>query len=280
MPWRFTSDPEEFAARAWDLLAQRPVDNTLGITILARVRAGTRWSTDPMLFGWHDDGEVNGAVLMTPPFELLLEVVDDDTAASLAASLTAAAQQVPGVNGRDRDVDVFAAAWVGTCRVTATTAMRQRLYRLGAIRSPSHPVAGRSRRAERKDVDLATRWIEAFADEAGSRAINVEAEVVERVADGRLSLWEDPDGQTVALAGRQNDVAGAARVGPVYTPPEHRRHGYGAAVTAACSREALRCGATDVVLFTDLANPISNSIYQQIGYVPVGDRKIVKFEPR
>ncbi|MDP9319178.1 MAG: hypothetical protein M3O94_08950, partial [Actinomycetota bacterium] len=60
---------------------------------------------------------------------------------------------------------------------------------------------------------------------------------------------------------------GVTRVGPVYTPPEHRRRGYGAAVTAACTRDALD-HAEDVVLFTDLANPTSNSIYQQIGYRP------------
>lgn len=72
-------------------------------------------------------------------------------------------------------------------------------------------------------------------------------------------------------------VAGVTRVGPVYTPPEGRRNGYGTAVTAACTAGALQAGAEHVVLFTDLANPISNSIYQQIGYRPVSDRVILSF---
>ncbi|HEY9476450.1 MAG TPA: hypothetical protein VIS06_21695 [Mycobacteriales bacterium] len=46
---------------------------------------------------------------------------------------------------------------------------------------------------------------------------------------------------------------------------------YGAAVTAACSAHALAHGATAAMLYTDLANPTSNSIYQQIGYRPVSD---------
>ena len=60
-------------------------------------------------------------------------------------------------------------------------------------------------------------------------------------------------------------------VGPVYTPPEHRKHGYGAAVSAMVSQWALDQGATDVLLFADLTNPISNSIYQRIGYQPLDD---------
>lgn len=80
-----------------------------------------------------------------------------------------------------------------------------------------------------------------------------------------------------ALAGRHATATGVARVAPVYTPPENRRCGYGAAVTAACTSDALHCGAQQVVLFTDLANPTSNAIYQRIGYRPVSDRTIVRF---
>ncbi|MGW4027163.1 GNAT family N-acetyltransferase, partial [Streptomyces sp. NPDC005009] len=47
--------------------------------------------------------------------------------------------------------------------------------------------------------------------------------------------------------------------------------GYAGAVTAEVSRAALASGATDVVLFTDPANPTSNALYQRIGYVRVAD---------
>jgi predicted GNAT family acetyltransferase len=71
--------------------------------------------------------------------------------------------------------------------------------------------------------------------------------------------------------------SGMSRIGPVYTPPESRGHGYGSAVTAAASQFALAHGAEHVLLFTDLANPVSNSIYQQIGFVPVADALDVTF---
>ena len=61
------------------------------------------------------------------------------------------------------------------------------------------------------------------------------------------------------------------RVGPVYTPPERRRRGFGSAVTAAVSERQLAAGRSFCFLYTDLANPTSNRIYMDIGYEPVCD---------
>jgi predicted GNAT family acetyltransferase len=49
------------------------------------------------------------------------------------------------------------------------------------------------------------------------------------------------------------------------------------AVTAAVSQQALRAGAEEVLLYTDLANPVSNLIYKRIGYRPVEDRVVLTF---
>ena len=83
-------------------------------------------------------------------------------------------------------------------------------------------------------------------------------------------LWE-VDGIPVSQASARPVLAGTSRIGPVYTPPERRRHGYAAAVTAAASRWALDAGAERVLLFTDLANSTTNALYPRIGYRPVGD---------
>lgn len=98
--------------------------------------------------------------------------------------------------------------------------------------------------------------------------------VDERTASGRLTLWET-GGVPVSMAGVSLQVAGSVRVAPVYTPPEHRGHGYAAAVTAEVSRAAREAGAQEVLLFTDLANPTSNGVYQRIGYRPVSDRLLI-----
>lgn len=82
------------------------------------------------------------------------------------------------------------------------------------------------------------------------------------------------------MAGVRSPAAGVSRIGPVYTPPEHRDHGYGSAVTAAAARWAHSAGATEVVLFADLANPVSNAIYQRIGFLAVSDWVSIGFTPQ
>jgi predicted GNAT family acetyltransferase len=81
------------------------------------------------------------------------------------------------------------------------------------------------------------------------------------------------------MVGVSPPVAGVVRIGPVYTPMEHRRRGYAGSAVAAASRRALARGAERCMLFTDLANPTSNKIYAEVGYRRVGDWEELAFEP-
>ena len=271
MAWRFTDDATTYAEHAWDLLARNPTEHTVALTVVESARGGYRWSDDPMLFGWYDDGEVRGAVSWTPPFELLLAEVPEDTVAELVTALRDHGAAPGGVNGQDPTVERFVAAWAPP---RSSVTFRMRLYRLGTLSAPAVP--GTARAAGDDDLELAMRWLSAFEEEAGVHRTNTERAARERIAGGRLWLWEH-DGEPVSMAARTAPAAGVARIAPVYTPAEHRRHGYGAAVTAACTADALARGAEHVVLFTDLANPTSNSIYQRIGYRPIGDYRVVAF---
>jgi predicted GNAT family acetyltransferase len=63
----------------------------------------------------------------------------------------------------------------------------------------------------------------------------------------------------------------------VYTPPEWRGKGYASACVAALSQLCLDSGYQFCMLYTDLANPTSNSIYQKIGYQPIGESREYRF---
>ena len=75
----------------------------------------------------------------------------------------------------------------------------------------------------------------------------------------------------MSLAVSKGPTPNGIRIGPVYTPPEQRGHGYASACTATLSQMMLDSGYRYCFLFTDLSNPTSNSIYQKIGYRPVID---------
>lgn len=279
MPWTFTADPERYAEQVLDLLSARPDANTVALTVLETLRAGQRFSEADPLFGWFtDDGAVTGAVSMTPPYGVLLGELPDGSEDELVAGLRDRGAGVPDVMGTVEAAERFAASWTAGHALRTELAMRHRLYTLAGLRPPDPPPAGRARAAVADDLDLVMEWLVRFHDEAEASAASPQRAIYQRRVElGLLWLWQDGRGTPVSMASRNVLVAGVSRIGPVYTPPAARRHGYGAAVTAACSRDALDGGAQQVVLFTDQANPTSNAIYQQIGFRAVDDRLILRF---
>ena len=124
---------------------------------------------------------------------------------------------------------------------------------------------------------LAATVVDEATNQAGPEGPNESERVVDdRAGNGGLILWEH-GGRPVSVAGRNRIAAGQARVGPVYTPPDLRGRGFGGAATAAITQAALDDGAEGVVLFTDLDNPTSNTLYQRLGYRPISDWAVIRF---
>jgi GNAT superfamily N-acetyltransferase len=276
MNWKTTDDPDHYADVVLPLLTRRPVANTIALTVLDSLRAGTEFGPGKPLLAWHDDaGTVTGAVSMTPPYGLLLTELPPGSEAGLVELLRRDRISVPDVNGTPADVDRFVEQWQPA---RSEVLIRQRLYGLHQLRPPAIPPAGTARRAELADLDLVVGWLTAFHTEVEPWATGPQASIYRRRIElGLVWLWLDPAGEPVSVAGRNPSIAGMSRVGPVFTPPTARRQGYAAAATYACSQDALEQGAEHVILFTDLANPTSNAIYQKIGYRPVDDRMVVRF---
>lgn len=276
MSWQLTGDVEEFADVAGDFLRSRPVEHTVPLTLVDTLRrqGPNAYGAEAPIFGWYRTPErtVAGACLQTPPFPLLVTAAPD--LAGLAGAL--AGRPLPGVNARADDVDEFVAAWQQRTGVTPLPSRRSRLYRLDVLTPPTPSAPGVARVAGPADRDLLVSWMTAFHREIGESAREVVDSVDEKLPYGGLTLWE-VDGQPVSMAGATRPEAGMVRVLAVYTPPEHRRRGYAGAVTTVVTRAALDAGVADVVLFTDLANPTSNALYQRLGYRPVEDRAVVEF---
>ncbi len=280
MAWTTTDDIEEFLAVAGGFLRSRPVENTLLLTVTSPLsdRGPGAFGQAAPRFGWWRpvDGTVGCAFLQTPPHPLLLTAAPPPVAASLAATLPAG-PALPGVNADQAAAEAFAAQWHRRTGVVWQLRRYRRLYRLGDLVVPRPAPPGNARVAGADDRDVLLAWHEAFTRELGEVPGRLAEVVDDRISYGGLTLWE-VDGQAVAMAGCTRPVAGMVRVAPVYAPPELRRRGYAAAVTAAVSRAARDAGADKVVLFADLANPASNALYQRLGYQPVGDSVVLCFE--
>jgi predicted GNAT family acetyltransferase len=227
------------------------------------------------------DGAVVAASLRTPPHNQVLSQVDDPSAVEVLVEALRD-EPLPGVLGPAGVAGAFAARLSERTGRHATLAVAERIFRVERVRQPARPASGGWRLAEPRDRETVAAWLQDFLAEAlpGQPPAGEPLEVADRWIARRhrmLYLWED-HGAVVCLVGAGGQTPHGIRIGPVYTPPSERGRGYATSLTAAATADQLARGRRFCFLFTDLANPTSNRIYQSIGYEPVCDMDMYRFE--
>ena len=268
-----SSSVPAFFDLAGEFLAEREAEHNLVFGVLSNYQADpSQYEDSPYLATVLHGDKVVGAAIRTPPWRLIVSEIDHPGAAhSLARDLEGS--RLPGVVGPAGAADHFAEAWTELTGTKRHLARHERGFRLRRV-IPPRPTSGEMVRAGQEHRSLIAGWVEAFHAEALG---NVPAQDFDATADrwirglGRTAyLWVD-GGRPVSLTGVGGLTPRGIRVGPVYTPPEDRGRGYASNLVAGVSQLQLDSGRTFVFLFTDLANPTSNKIYQQIGYEAVND---------
>ena len=283
MKARLHDDLNEFVALARPLLEADPIRHSIALTVLGLlVRIPEACDGPPVLLTLSRGHALAAAVVCTPPREVIVSGLPTDYADAAVEALAARYSSLPGAVGPRPEAEKFAQRWSARTDAVAHERIAQRAFALHRLTPPSG-VRGVARRAGVADVDLLARWRTGFANEAtgGLRGHHsARQQVVYSFAANTAALLWEVDAQPVAWASASTPVAGMSRIGPVYTLPQQREHGYGSAVTAAAANWALQAGAEHVVLITDLSNPISNAIYPRIGFRPVYDAVEIAFDRR
>lgn len=274
----------DFLAATQTILEEDEVSNGLMLGLALRLQEHPERAPDDLFLATVQDGEsLIAAALMTPPNNLLVfsHQPDPSTAFDLLANhLRNWPQRPPGVNGRKEWSQHFAQRWQALTGQRYHVAVELRVFRLEEVVYGLGAAPGSMRLATMQDLELASEWMDDFAQEAlpheAGRNRSQQA-VAWRIEQESLFLWEDA-GKVVSMAGKSRPTAHGISIGPVYTPPMLRGRGYATAQVAALSQHLLDSGYTFTTLFTDLANPTSNRIYQKIGYQPVCDFTEYLFE--
>jgi hypothetical protein len=270
-----------FLDLAGEFLGEREAEHNLIFGILSNLEADpTQYESQPYLATITHGDRVVGAAIRTPPWRIVLSEMDHPGAVHrLVEDL--AGEALPGAVGPSDATTHFAEAWVearypGKPRLNR----HERGFQLRSV-IPPRPTSGEMVIAAAEHRRLVADWLEAFHEEA---SISNPRQDYGAMADrwirrqGRtVYLWVD-GGRAVSLTGAGGLTPNGIRVGPVYTPPEDRGHGYASNLVAQVSLALLDSGRRYVFLFTDLANPTSNKIYQAIGYEPVNDIDEWEFE--
>ncbi|MHB8630766.1 MAG: GNAT family N-acetyltransferase [Candidatus Limnocylindria bacterium] len=269
-----TSDVAAFDDRAGAFLREREAENCLILGLCASLRRGRSYGSLPPSFVIVTaGGAVVGAAMRTPPLNLIIAAGSDPRSVpAIVDDLGPGMAQLPGTVGPVALARSLAELWGSRSGVRPNLSRSERIYRLDQVRVPRvEPAAGSMRLATPGDRELVVEWLSAFAQEAldeidpAAARSNAEWWIESR----GLHLWLD--GEPVSMAGATGPTPNGIRIGAVYTPPDKRRRGYASALVAALSQAQLDAGRRFCFLFTDLANPTSNKIYQDIGYEPVCD---------
>jgi predicted GNAT family acetyltransferase len=275
---------EQSADRLWPeaeaLFSQREVENNGVLGILQAICNGQFREPAPWLWGVRDGDQLLGVALRTPPLALNLSTMPPAACDALAGALIERRLLPLALMGSREEVDCVVAGLARRTRVEADVITELRQFELREV-SPAPAVSGAMRVASDHDLALLISMLNAFEreatpSEAGKR--DLRAVAVRMISRATAFVWDD-GGVCVAFAAWQRRVGRGVSIGPVYTPPALRGRGYATALVAALSQHMLDSGCAYACLFTDLANPTSNSIYPKVGYRALGDARYVNVRP-
>jgi hypothetical protein len=271
----------KFLAASRGFLLEHETENTLPLALTGALERNWLTPKQPAYFGAVEDaGRVVAAALMTPPQQAVLAWSEHEEAVRmLAGDVWSFRLKTPGVHGIQSAAAWFADAWSALTSIEPSVNMSERLYALERVK-PVSGVTGHPRLAQPGDWPLLARWVTAFQREAlphqtdapGESDVLAHWERLASVPAAERGQWVwVVAGDPVSYAAYGSPTPNTLRIGPVYTPPEQRGHGYARALTAVVSQTILDQGKRQALLYTDLANPTSNKLYQQVGYHPVAD---------
>jgi GNAT superfamily N-acetyltransferase len=210
-------------------------------------------------FSLYSFGRPGAAALQMEGRNLVLGDLSPEHCAKLASFYSNI--PYPGVIGPDPVADWFAQS-AGLSHFHPPTLMG--IFQLdGSPKKP--PVHGAFELAE--DTYLVVKWLTAFHEEVEGREFGArdKDDLRKRAERGTFFFWE-VEGEPVAMAAEVREGLRGAAIGAVYVPPEQRGHRYGEAVTAYLAESILKADKSFSYLYADLANPVSNKMYERIGY--------------
>lgn len=93
-----------------------------------------------------------------------------------------------------------------------------------------------------------------------------------------LYLFKNHENEIVMQAITSRKLSNGYVIGAVITPKAHRGKGYAKTGMYILSKKLLNDGAKVLALYTNAKNPISNHVYEKIGYERISEELLIEFE--
>ncbi|MBP3969591.1 GNAT family N-acetyltransferase [Bacillus sp. WL1] len=196
----------------------------------------------------------------------------------LAKELTKVYPDIPGLIGNKKVVQRLAEEIAVLENKKTTVAMEQGIYELKQVKK-KWTEEGIFREINSDELPVIEKWIYQFCEDVNLPTTKEEAEQTAHtlITNHRLFGLEI-DGKLVSVAAKTRPTKNNITINFVYTPKEERKKGYASNCVAALSQRMLDEGYKTTTLYTDLANPTSNKIYQEIGYEKIAESLLIFLE--
>lgn len=280
---KFHANLSEFIQLCYPFLIKYEAENNLIFGILNRLKQNiTYYGETPVLLSISDEETMKLVSIRTPPYNQIISYTEDlDSISLLVNTLNENKMDIPGVLGFTKGVEKFVQLYAIKNQKTATLKMNQQIYCLDTV-NPETFGSNSAEPATIEDLNLILRWIRAFmleaASEASPQAVSQAQKGINGAIKHELIYVLRIKEKIVSMAGKWGETPNGRRIGGVYTPPDQRNKGYGTEVVAKVSQSVLDAEKQYCFLFTDLSNPVSNRMYQKIGYRPIIGVDEYKFE--
>ncbi|MGG0290477.1 GNAT family N-acetyltransferase [Bacillus pacificus] len=205
------------------------------------------------------------------------EMAEEDIV-ELAKKLAEVYPNVPGLIGNKKIVQRLAEEIAVLENKKTTVAMEQGIYELKQVKKKWNGDEV-FREVNSDEITLIEKWIYQFCEDVNLPTTKEEAKQTAHtlITNHRLFGLE-VDGKLVSVAAKTRPTKNNITVNFVYTPKEARKKGYASNCVAALSQRMLDEGYKTTTLYTDLANPTSNKIYQEIGYEQIAESVLIFLE--
>jgi len=267
---------ETFLEESLKYLEQREALNNLMLGICNRIKTTPEFYNDVYMATIRENDELILAAVMTVPNKLVVYSnieACDEAIELLVEDLRSRNIDIPGVVGPKELSKRICDIWSKNSECRVKLEMNMRVYELRQV-NINMIGEGILRPANEEDLEFVAQGIYDFEIDTGLNIAPDEEKCYEvarnRLPEKTIFIWED-SGRVVSMAAKARPTQNGATVNLVHTPKELRGKGYASSCVGALSQHLLNSGYKFCSLFTDLANPTSNSIYMKIGYKPVGD---------
>jgi len=270
-----TNDPGFFLQQTSHFLYEKEAEYSLMLGLCELKASGSKATADYSYFLVKQaDTFIGGAVLTEK--SLILSQMPEPTLVPLVKLMQDKNIHCPGVVGPAMTADAFSKIWIHQNQSSRKLAMAQKIYFLTEAILPER-VSGSFCVASESHIELTAAWLVNFTEESLPHEIstieNARTLVTNKIKRSEVFLWLDSSGTPVSMNFVGRPTKHGISVSGVFTPKINRGNGFASAVVAHTSKKMLDNGKTFCVLYTDLSNPTSNKIYQNVGYKEVATSK-------